>query len=169
MSGSADTLDFAEAYAPPMLNYGWVYPQALLVFTLTLVYSVVSPLILVFGAIYFGVACEYADGVVWVRLIAQIWCTSTSSCSVRDVQGFADGSLLQAIRVQWRSLGNHLLPPALRSPHLPGVHGGSALAQGIVLALCCASSFDIVYPVVELWSLQGLWTAQHVSRFEQYL
>lgn len=41
-----------------MLNYGWVYPQALLVFTITLVYSVVSPLILVFGAIYFGAACE---------------------------------------------------------------------------------------------------------------
>lgn len=41
-----------------MLNYGWVYPQSLLVFTVTLVYSVVSPLILVFGAIYFGVACE---------------------------------------------------------------------------------------------------------------
>lgn len=42
-----------------MLNYGWVYPQALLVFTITLVYSVVSPLILVFGAIYFGVGCEF--------------------------------------------------------------------------------------------------------------
>ncbi|WVW78588.1 hypothetical protein I302_100544 [Kwoniella bestiolae CBS 10118] len=48
--------DYAEANAPPMLNYGWVYPQALLVFTITLVYSVMSPLILVFGAIYFGVA-----------------------------------------------------------------------------------------------------------------
>ena len=48
-----------------MLNYGWVYPQALLVFTITLVYSVVSPLILVFGAIYFGNACEWrvASGV----------------------------------------------------------------------------------------------------------
>jgi hypothetical protein len=51
-------VDHAEANAPPMINYGWVYPQALLIFTITLVYSVVSPLILVFGAIYFGVACE---------------------------------------------------------------------------------------------------------------
>lgn len=41
-----------------MLNYGWVYPQTLLIFTITLVYSVVSPLILVFGALYFGVACR---------------------------------------------------------------------------------------------------------------
>jgi len=53
-----DVPDFAEANAPPMLNYGWVYPQSLLIFTITLVYSVVSPLILVFGATYFGVACK---------------------------------------------------------------------------------------------------------------
>jgi hypothetical protein len=53
--------DYAAANAPPQLNYGWVYPQALLVFTITLVYSVVSPLILVFGAIYFGVGCEFAN------------------------------------------------------------------------------------------------------------
>jgi len=52
------TIDHAEANAPPMLNYGWVYPQALLIFTITLVYSVVTPLILVFGAVYFGVSCE---------------------------------------------------------------------------------------------------------------
>lgn len=51
-------VDYAESNAPPMLNYGWIYPQALLVFTLTLVFSVVSPLILVFGAIYFGAACK---------------------------------------------------------------------------------------------------------------
>jgi hypothetical protein len=56
-------VDHAEANAPPMLNYGWVYPQALLIFTITLVYSVVSPLILVFGAIYFGVSCEFRDRV----------------------------------------------------------------------------------------------------------
>lgn len=44
---------------PPQLNYGWVYPQSLLVFTITLVYSVISPFILIFGAIYFGSACRY--------------------------------------------------------------------------------------------------------------
>ena len=51
--------DYAEANAPPMLNYGWVYPQALLIFTITLVYSVVTPIILVFGALYFGAACGF--------------------------------------------------------------------------------------------------------------
>ena len=52
--------DYAESNAPPMLNYGWVYPQALLIFTITLCFSVVMPLILIFGALYFGVACELA-------------------------------------------------------------------------------------------------------------
>jgi hypothetical protein len=94
-----------------MLNYGWVYPQALLVFTITLVYSVVSPLILVFGAIYFGNACEWRVAippemearagcltmwlgvvlrvvlkeVTWGELTAQILCSNTSFYSVRDV------------------------------------------------------------------------------------
>jgi len=39
-----------------MINYGVVYPQAILVFVMTLLYSVVQPLIVIFGAIYFGVA-----------------------------------------------------------------------------------------------------------------
>ncbi|KAF8632659.1 hypothetical protein AX17_004792 [Amanita inopinata Kibby_2008] len=47
--------DFAELNAPPMINYGVVYPQAILMFVITLLYSVVQPLIVIFGAIYFGV------------------------------------------------------------------------------------------------------------------
>lgn len=38
-----------------MINYGVVYPQAMLIFIITLLYSVVQPLILFFGALYFGV------------------------------------------------------------------------------------------------------------------
>lgn len=56
--GSKTPRDYAEINAPPSINYGWVYPQMLLIFTVTLVYSIVSPLILVFGAIFFGMACE---------------------------------------------------------------------------------------------------------------
>ncbi|KIJ64119.1 hypothetical protein HYDPIDRAFT_112659 [Hydnomerulius pinastri MD-312] len=48
--------DFAELNAPPMINYGVVYPQAILIFVITMLYSVVQPLIVIFGAIYFGVA-----------------------------------------------------------------------------------------------------------------
>ncbi|KAG6908443.1 hypothetical protein DXG01_004526 [Tephrocybe rancida] len=46
--------DYAELNAPPMINYGVVYPQAILMFVITLLYSVVQPLIVVFGAFYFG-------------------------------------------------------------------------------------------------------------------
>ncbi|KAH8093801.1 hypothetical protein BXZ70DRAFT_949239 [Cristinia sonorae] len=47
--------DFAELNAPPMINYGVVYPQAILIFVITLLYSVIQPLILIFGAVYFGI------------------------------------------------------------------------------------------------------------------
>lgn len=39
-----------------MINYGAVYPQAILIFVITLLYSIAQPLILIFGAVYFGVA-----------------------------------------------------------------------------------------------------------------
>ena len=39
-----------------MVNYGTVYPQAILVFVITILYSVIQPVILIFGAVYFGVA-----------------------------------------------------------------------------------------------------------------
>ncbi|TFK37064.1 hypothetical protein BDQ12DRAFT_713700 [Crucibulum laeve] len=48
--------DYAELNAPPMINYGVVYPQAILMFVITMLYSVVQPLIVIFGAIYFGMA-----------------------------------------------------------------------------------------------------------------
>ncbi len=48
--------EFAELNAPPTLAMGNVYPQALLIFTLCILYSIVSPLIVVFGAVYFGIA-----------------------------------------------------------------------------------------------------------------
>lgn len=38
-----------------MINYGVVYPQAILMFVITMLYSVNQPLIVIFGAIYFGV------------------------------------------------------------------------------------------------------------------
>ena len=50
--------EFTEVYTPPAINYGMVYPPAIMVFILTLTYSVISPLILIFGAIYFGVGCR---------------------------------------------------------------------------------------------------------------
>ncbi|KAK0544550.1 hypothetical protein OC846_005299 [Tilletia horrida] len=46
--------EHAELNVPPMLYMGTVYPQALIVFTLSTLYVVVSPLLPIFGAIYFG-------------------------------------------------------------------------------------------------------------------
>ncbi|KAJ7822433.1 hypothetical protein B0H13DRAFT_2447922 [Mycena leptocephala] len=43
-------VNFAELNAPPMINYGIVYPQAILMFVITMLYSVTQPLILIFGA-----------------------------------------------------------------------------------------------------------------------
>ncbi|CEL63481.1 putative membrane protein YLR241W OS=Saccharomyces cerevisiae (strain ATCC 204508 / S288c) GN=YLR241W PE=1 SV=1 [Rhizoctonia solani AG-1 IB] len=48
--------DYAELNAPPMINYGVVYPLAILVFVITMIYSIIQPLILIFGALYFGMA-----------------------------------------------------------------------------------------------------------------
>ncbi|MBW0500114.1 hypothetical protein O181_039829 [Austropuccinia psidii MF-1] len=39
-----------------VLSLGTIYPQALLVFTIGITYSVIAPMILVFGTIYFGMA-----------------------------------------------------------------------------------------------------------------
>ena len=39
-----------------MINYGVVYPQSILVFVVTILYSVIQPTIVIFGACYFGIA-----------------------------------------------------------------------------------------------------------------
>jgi hypothetical protein len=49
-------VDYAERNAPPTINYGVVYPQAILKFVVATLYSVHYPPIVIFGAIYFGTA-----------------------------------------------------------------------------------------------------------------
>ncbi|TIC63896.1 DUF221-domain-containing protein [Wallemia mellicola] len=53
--------DWAELNAPPELNYGTVYPQAILVFMVGLLYSIISPYILIAAAAYFGMAYLVSD------------------------------------------------------------------------------------------------------------
>lgn len=55
-SYDADSLriDFAELNTPPVISLGTIYPQALLIFLICSTYSVITPLILLFGTIYFG-------------------------------------------------------------------------------------------------------------------
>ncbi|KAI8389299.1 hypothetical protein BD560DRAFT_381206 [Blakeslea trispora] len=54
--------DYAEVSAPRMYNFGWGYPVPVFMFVVVLVYSTISPLILVFGVIYFAMSylvCKY--------------------------------------------------------------------------------------------------------------
>ncbi len=48
--------EHAELNAPPQLYIGTVWPQAMIIFTMATLYSIVSPLILLFGCVYFAVA-----------------------------------------------------------------------------------------------------------------
>ncbi|ORX63747.1 DUF221-domain-containing protein [Basidiobolus meristosporus CBS 931.73] len=48
--------DYAELLTPVNIDYGWAYPIPMLVFVIVLTYSVMAPLILVFGAAYFSIA-----------------------------------------------------------------------------------------------------------------
>ncbi|KAI8367508.1 uncharacterized protein BYT42DRAFT_128832 [Radiomyces spectabilis] len=48
--------DYGEVLAPRMYNYGWGYPVPVFLFVILLVYSTISPLILVFGTIYYCLA-----------------------------------------------------------------------------------------------------------------
>ncbi|CAO3586312.1 unnamed protein product [Absidia cylindrospora] len=45
--------DYAEVLAPRMYNYGWGYPMPVFLFVVLLVYSTITPLILVFGTFYY--------------------------------------------------------------------------------------------------------------------
>lgn len=38
-----------------ILNLGTIYPQALLAFNICITYSVIAPIILIFGTAYFGI------------------------------------------------------------------------------------------------------------------
>ncbi|KAF0519158.1 DUF221-domain-containing protein [Gigaspora margarita] len=45
--------EYAEASAPPFLDYGQELPPVILIFVIVLIYSSITPIILPFGAIYF--------------------------------------------------------------------------------------------------------------------
>jgi len=80
-------IDFAELNAPPMINYGVVYPQAILMFVITMLYSVQQPLIVIFGAIYFGVGyVVYKYKLLFGMLhFSSFLLCGTSSCSLHTV------------------------------------------------------------------------------------
>ena len=103
-----------------MINYGIVYPQAILVFVITLLYSVIQPLILVFGAVYFGVAYV----VYKYKLLFGMYLSSDPSLLMID-RPPAWYSVLQTLRIARAGLANHIHAAHLGNRHLPGFHDGS--------------------------------------------
>lgn len=62
-----------EAWAPGPLTYETLVPNDMLIVTITLCYSVISPIILIFGLLYFGIG--------WLVLRNQVW-SVFPSCAV---------------------------------------------------------------------------------------
>ena len=96
-----------------MINYGVVYPQAILVFVMTLLYSVVQPLMVIFGAIYFGVAYV----VYKYKLLFGQWPSSHP-----QTHGLNLRSVLQAIRITRSSVDHNLHTIDLGRHHVLGIH-----------------------------------------------
>jgi hypothetical protein len=99
-----------------MINYGVVYPQSILIFTIIMLYSVVQPLIVIFGAIYFGVAYvvykyKLLFGSFLLELSVIIHRFQRMNCSV-----------LQTVRISRPSLADHIRPPHLGRGHFPHLY-----------------------------------------------
>lgn len=97
-----------------MINYGVVYPQAILMFTITLLYSVVQPLILIFGAIYFGMAyMVYKYKLLFGEQISSV---------VGFLLTCILPSLLQTVRISGTSLAAHIHSVDMGCRHLSSFH-----------------------------------------------
>lgn len=121
LCGTNQSPDFAELNAPPMVNYGVVYPQAIIVFVMTLLYSVVQPLIVIFGAIYFGVAYV----VYKYKLLFGWWSLS----GLRRLLLKLFSSILQAVRITGSSMDHNLYTIDLGRHHVPGIHDWDICAE----------------------------------------
>jgi len=117
--------DYAELNAPPMINYGVVYPQAILMFVITMLYSVVQPLIVIFGAIYFGVAYV----VYKYKLLFGQYPPRSGISSLIDGSNF---SFLQALRISGTSLADNVHSSDLGSCHIPALYDWHFHAEEII-------------------------------------
>ena len=82
-----------------MINYGVVYPQAILVFVITVLYSVIQPVILLFGTVYFGIGYfvykykllfgknDLSTSYVYVSVVWLSYQYSTSLMNPKDKRG----------------------------------------------------------------------------------
>ena len=119
------TIDYAELNAPPMINYGTVYPQAILVFVITMLYSVIQPLILVFGTIYFGVAYV-------VYKYKLLFGEHDRGLVHQGIDSQYDLSVLQAVRVERASVADHIHPAHPGDPDFHTLHDRHFYPQKIL-------------------------------------
>jgi Calcium-dependent channel, 7TM region, putative phosphate len=134
------SLDFAELNAPPMVNYGTVYPQAILIFVVTLVYSVIQPLIVFFGAAYFGIAyVVYKYKLLFGTLVLhfRLFC----SCSLAF-------SILQAIRVTRSGVANHMPSPSLGRNDLSDLHDWHLYFKQVIRLIISHDTADSIHIVL---------------------
>jgi len=112
---------------------------------------------------------------IWriVAYLEQIWCISTSCYSVClsyiGCRFLTRSSLLQAIRIQWRGMADHLRPPLVGSHHLPTFHDRSILPSLVLLALHRHGPAHPLHVVVELEHVYRFRRTEQVPRAEQYL
>lgn len=120
-----------------MINYGVVYPQAILMFVITMLYSVVQPLIVIFGAIYFGVGYVVYK---YKLLFGEFAYEPFSAFLTSLTQRFQ--SILQTLRITRPSLAHHLHPPHMGRGHLPAIHDRHLHAAQVVHPLLppCAAA-----------------------------
>ena len=78
-------------------------------------------------------------------------------------------SLLQAVRIQWRSMAHHFCSTSLGTPHLPDLHDRSLLPSSIILVFVRHVPADNLYLMVELEDDYGFWRLEQVPCFEQHL
>lgn len=97
-----------------MINYGVVYPQAILIFVVTMLYSVIQPTILIFGALYFGIGyLVYKYKLLFgTRVFMEFINTGNSSLY----------SVLQTVRVPRPSLADHFCASYLGHFHFPNLY-----------------------------------------------
>ena len=119
------------ARKPPVLDYGEKYPDLLLVLLICLLYSCISPLIMLFGVVYFALAYLVysnqflyvymppfdAGGVLWyqvyrktVSCLVVMHITLMGYISIRE--GAAQAAESERLRSE-RACGGHHVAPAV--------------------------------------------------------
>lgn len=141
-----------------MINYGVVYPQAILVFVMTLLYSVVQPLIVMFGAIYFGVA--------YVVYKYKLLFGKQHRFIRKRIPLNSPSSVLQALRIAGPSMDYNIYPIDLGCRHVPGIHDWDIRSQEGIYCFLVGDTPPFWDDPVVVVHHQDLHPAEQACQFE---